>query len=293
MTTSGASWRSRFVADASTSRRMLPSARAAKRALSDDTRVLVGRTLVILGILVAWEIAARRGLVDPFFFSMPSAIVVKLGAELVDRGFYADFWVTAKELVVGYAIGAAGGIALAVVLARWSTAGRILDPILIALNSIPRIALAPLLIVWCGIDLASKIVLAATLVFFITFFNTLAGFRTVEHGHLNVARVQGASEWQLFTKVMLPSASSWIITGLKTSLPFGLTGVIVGEFLVSSSGLGYRLNAYSTGYNTTGSMAMLFVMMALMMALNAGMERIERRLLRWRPRQALVSKAQL
>jgi NitT/TauT family transport system permease protein len=141
-----------------------------------------------------------------------------------------------------------------------------------------------MLIVWFGIDMASKIFLGATLVFFITFFNTIAGIRGVDQALCNVARVQGATEWQIFTKVMLPSATSWIITGLKMSLPFALVGVIIGEFLVSSKGLGYRLNAYSTSYNTVGAISMIIIMMIIMMALTAGLDRIETRLMRWRPR---------
>ncbi len=95
-------------------------------------------------------------------------------------------------------------------------------------------------------------------------------------------------DWQIFTKVTLPSASSWMLTGLKMSLPFALVGVILGEFLVSSHGLGYRLNAYSTGYNTTGALAIVFLMMGLMMLLTGIVNRIEARLLRWRPRQAAL-----
>jgi NitT/TauT family transport system permease protein len=141
-----------------------------------------------------------------------------------------------------------------------------------------------MLIVWFGIDMSSKIFLGATLVFFITFFNTLGGIRSVEKPLCDVARIQGASDWQIFTKVMLPSASSWIITGLKMSLPFALVGVILGEFLVSSQGLGYRLNAYSTAYNTAGALSIITLMMLIMMALTAIVNKIEARVLRWRPR---------
>jgi NitT/TauT family transport system permease protein len=255
------------------------------RGLSHRSKVFVWQVTTIVLVLALWEYASGRW-VDAFFVSKPSAIVVKLWAELFEPSFYNDFWVTSLEMLGGYAIGGFGGVALGVLLARWPVAAQVLDPIFVALNSIPRIALAPLLIIWFGIDMASKIVLSATLVFFLTFFNTLAGMLNVETGLINVARVQGASERQIFLKVMLPAATSWIMTGLRTALPFALIGVIVGEFLAASEGLGYRLNMYSTTYNTTGTMAMLFVMMTLMMALNGAMIRIERKLLRWKPRSA-------
>jgi|APFre7841882724_1041349.scaffolds.fasta_scaffold116389_1 NitT/TauT family transport system permease protein len=257
----------------------------ASGGMSHRTKVFLGQVVTIVAFLALWEYASGRW-VDAFFVSKPSEIAVKLWSELFEPSFYNDLWVTSLEMFGGYAIGGFGGVALGVLLARWPVAAQILDPIFVGLNSIPRIALAPLLIIWFGIDMTSKIVLAATLVFFLTFFNTLAGMLNVESGLINVARVQGATDWQIFTKVMLPAATSWIMTGLRTALPFALIGVIVGEFLAASVGLGFRLNMYSTTYNTTGTMAMLFVMMALMMLLNSAMIRIERKLLRWKPRSA-------
>jgi len=240
--------------------------------------------LFLIGLLIAaWEIGATW-FFDPFFFSKPSLIVVKFVKELFQPGLYHDLWITAVELFFGYAGGALAGILLGGLLANWEYVAKVFDPLLLALNAIPRIAIAPMLIVWFGIGMASKIFLAATLVFFITFFNTHAGVRSVERALLNVARVQGASNWQLFTKVVLPSASSWIITGLKMSLPFALAGVIFGEFLVASEGLGYRLNQYATSYDTTGSIAMILLMMLVMMVLTSFADHVEAWLLRWRPK---------
>lgn len=159
-----------------------------------------------------------------------------------------------------------------------------IDPFLVAINSIPRIALAPLFVIWFGIDLASKVVLAATLVYFLTFFNTLSGIRSADPRLVNIARTMGATQWQIFRKVVLPGAASWIMTGLRTSLPFALIGVIVGEFVAASAGLGFRLNFYATSYNAAGTMAMLVVMMAIMMALNFAMVLIENYLMRWQPK---------
>jgi len=252
--------------------------------------IRLGQVIAIALVLGLWQLASGRWL-DPFYVSRPSDIALRLVRELSGHQFYTDLSITAQEMVLGYAIGALAGIILGVALGRWAFIARLLDPFLVALNSIPRIALAPMLIVWLGIDMASKIFLAATLVFFITFFNTLSGVRGVEPGLCNVARVQGASSWQIFTKVMLPAASSWILTGLKMSLPFALVGVILGEFMVSSQGLGYRLNLYSTSYDTTGAMSMIVIMMVLTMLLTAGFDRIEAWLLRWRPPMAGMNTA--
>ncbi len=241
--------------------------------------IRVGQVIAAAIVLLAWQFSG----IDAFYVSRPADIALQLAKELGRGQFYRDLWITGQEMVYGYGIGAVAGIVLGVALGRWAYVARLLDPFLIALNSVPRIALAPMLIVWLGIDMASKVFLAATLVFFITFFNTLSGVRGVEQGLCNVARVQGATNWQIFTKVMLPAASTWILTGLKMSLPFALVGVILGEFMVSSKGLGYRLNLYSTSYDTTGAITMIVIMMVLTMILTGLFDRLEAYLLRWRP----------
>ena len=255
------------------------------------TSVNVSRILFALFFLGLWEFGAGR-LFDTFFFSAPSLIFAQVARELVDPGFYRDLGVTAAEMGIGFATGAGCGIGLGVLLARWAYVAKVLDPFLLALYSIPRIALAPMLIVWFGIGYSSKVFLGATLVFFITFFNTLSGIRAVDKSLCDIARVMKATEWQVFRKVMLPSASSWILTSVKISLPFALVGVILGEFLVSSEGLGYRLNAYSTNYNITGALAIVFLMMVIMLVLTAATNAVEARVLRWRPKSAAERVAQ-
>ncbi|WP_431835383.1 ABC transporter permease [Enterobacter ludwigii] len=257
----------------------------------DHIKVQGGRFLVAAVFLSIWEICTLT-VIDPFFISSPSRIAVNLGKELTDKGFYYDLYISSVELLVGYVVGAAAGIVTGVLLARWELIARIMDPFLIALNSIPRMALAPLLIIWFGIDMMSKIVLAGMMVFFVTFFNTIGGIRSVDNRLCEVSRVLGCNEWQVFTKVMLPSASSWIITGLKMSLPFALIGVIVGEFMAASAGIGYRLNMFTTTYNITGAMTVILLIMVLMTLLNEIMNRFEEKLLRWRPTTGRVPEPQ-
>lgn len=248
----------------------------------DRMYVYGGRLLLAIVVLGIWEILTHT-VVDPFFVSSPSRIARWIVKEVTDYDFYRDLYVSSFEMLAGFFFGALAGVVAGVLLARWELVAQIVDPFLVALNSIPRMALAPLLIIWFGIDMMSKIVLAGTLVFFVTFFNTIGGIRSVDVRLCNVARVVGASEWQIFSKVMLPSASSWILTGLKMSLPFALIGVIVGEFMASSKGIGYRLNMYTTTYNITGAMTLILIIMVLMTAFNGIMNKIEARALRWRP----------
>ncbi|SDT58147.1 ABC transporter permease [Bradyrhizobium canariense] len=238
------------------------------------TGVRVAQLALVLGIVAIWQVGGGV-LFDPFYLGSPKGIATVLLHDLQDVQFYRDLRITGIEMGLGYCLGAFSGIALGALFARWRFAADVFNPFFVALNSIPRIALAPLLIIWFGIDLSSKIVLSATLVFFLMFFSTLAGIRGVDEAIINVARVMGANRRQIFFKVQLPGALSWIMNGLRLSLPFALIGVIVGEFLAASSGLGYRLNMYSTSYNTNGTFAMLIVMMVAMMALNTLISWIE------------------
>ncbi len=244
-------------------------------------RVTIGQVALIAIVIAVWHFGSGR-LFDPFFVGNPVGVGKILIEDLGDPRFWNDLRVTGVEMTLGYLLGGLSGIALGMLFARWRIAADIFDPFFTGLNSLPRIALAPLLVIWFGIDMASKVVLAATLVFFLTFFTTLSGIRNVDPALVDVARLVGASERQIFRYVMLPGAAAWVINGLKMSLPYALIGVIVGEFLIASSGLGYRLNFYSTSYNTNGTFAMLLVMMALMMGLNALMGLLERYALRWR-----------
>ena len=244
-------------------------------------RVTIGQFTLVVVVIAAWHFGSGT-LFDPFFVGDPIGVAKALFGDLRDPRFWNDLRVTGTEMTLGYLLGGVSGIACGILFARWRLAADIFDPFFTGLNSLPRIALAPLLVIWFGIDMASKVVLAATLVFFLTFFTTLSGIRNVDGALVDVARLVGASERQIFRYVMLPGAAAWVINGLKMSLPYALIGVIVGEFLIASSGLGYRLNFYSTSYNTNGTFAMLLVMMALMMGLNALMGLVERHILRWR-----------
>jgi NitT/TauT family transport system permease protein len=243
--------------------------------------VIIGQLTLVLAVLALWQFGSGR-LFDPFFVGSPGGVANVLIKDLFDSHFYADLAVTGLEMAWGYALGVVLGVGFAVIFARWRLMADVFDPFFSGLNSLPRIALAPLLVIWFGIDMASKAVLAATLVFFLMFFTTLSGIRNVDPALIDLARLVGATKRQIFRFIILPGAAAWVINGLKVSLPYALIGVIVGEFIISSSGLGYRLNAYSTSYNTNGTFAMLLVMMALMMALNALVSIVERRLLRWR-----------
>jgi NitT/TauT family transport system permease protein len=246
-------------------------------------RVAVARILLVTLIFGFWEFASGR-LFSAFWVSKPSLIAAYIWKWMVAGDFFYQMSFTFGAMMAGFAAGTILGLAAGVVLSRTQFAADVLDPFLIAINGIPRVALAPLFVVWFGIDMLPKIVLVFTLVFFVIFYNTYAGIKSVERRYTDLAFVMGANERDLFAKVILPAAMPHIFLGIKLSIPYALIGAIIGEFVASSAGLGWKIQMETSLYNTTGTMAGLIVMMLIVVAMNSLLAVAERRLLRWQPK---------
>ena len=253
------------------------------RWLSEGPGLLLAQVLVGVVLLGCWELASGN-LIDTFFVSKPSLIAGELWRQASTGVLWGDLWVTiVQETLTGYAIGAGLGIVAGFLLAQAPTIARILNPYVMAVYGVPRIALAPLFIVWFGIGLASKIWLAGMMAFFLSFFNTYTGVGGVEPGLKNVARVMGASPLEVTTKVVLPAASPWIIAGLRISIPYALVAAVVGEMVMSTAGIGYRIILATQTFNITGTMAGVVVLMLIVMLANVLLDKAEAHLMRWRP----------
>lgn len=259
--------------------------RARAAARRERWRVLGWQVGLLTALLVAWSLASGR-LVDRLFLSDPVSIARAFGS-LVARGtLWFHLWFTLTETLAGYVAGAALGLlgALAVSLTR---AGEpILRPFVLLAWATPKIALAPLVIIWFGIGILPKVVLAATFVFFVVFLSTLAGLATVSPDLVAVVRVMGASRATVFRKVAVPSAMPFIVTALRVTIPAALIGAIIGEFISSNRGIGYLINAASSRYNTAEVFAGILSLLVLVLGMNAGVTALERAWLRWAPREA-------
>lgn len=240
---------------------------------------------VLVGVLLlgGWELASGR-LIDTFFVSKPSLVAGELWHQATSGTLWKDLWVTVvRETLTGYAIGATLGIVFGFLLAQSPSAARVLNPYVLAIYGVPRIALAPLFIVWFGIGVTSKIWLAGMMAFFLCFFNTYTGVGGVDQGLKNVARVMGASPLEVTTKVVLPAASPWIIAGLRVSIPYALVAAVVGEIVMSTEGIGYRIILATQRFDITGTMTGVVVLMLIVMLANVVLDKAEARLMRWRP----------
>ena len=240
----------------------------------------VARLALMLALLAVWQVAA--GYVGEFWISKPTAIATRL-VEWIGSGYLlTHLSITLQETALGFILGATSGIAAGFLLGTSPFLGKLTDPFVTAIYSLPKVALAPLFVLWFGIGIEMKVVLAATIVFFLVFYNTYAGVRDVERELLDVLKVMGAKRWHLLLKVVLPGSLHWIYVGLKLSVPYALIGAVVGELVASSRGLGYLLQ-YSAGqFDTTGLMATLFILMVLAMIMNEVLNRTEAVLLRWK-----------
>ena len=252
----------------------------ATRRRRDATRVLAMQSALFVLFLVVWW-AASGSLVDRLFLSDPIAVAHALFQIAMDGTLWWHLQWTLIEMTLGYALGVIVGLGLALVVTAIPWGAQIVRPLMLGLFAIPKVALAPLVIVWFGIYLLPKVVLAASLVLFIVYFNTVAGIAAVSVTMHEAVRVMGASRLALLTKLVLPSAAPYILTAMRITVPGALIGAIIGEFLSSDRGIGFLIAAASSRYDTARVFAGIFSLLVFVLLLNAMITRVERHLTRW------------
>jgi NitT/TauT family transport system permease protein len=239
------------------------------------------RALFLAAILALWQGAVAIGLVNAAFVSTPVGVVKSLWQLFRDGEVLPDLGTTVLEIAIAFVLSAVLGIASAVVLDRNDWLNRILSPFLTAFNSMPRIALGPLFILWFGIGIASKIVLAFSLGYFIMLLSTLGGLKNVDRDLLLMSRLFGASELRLFRHVRLPWALPGIFAGLKLTLIYCSAGAVIGEMIAAKSGLGVLLQSFSGRFDIAGVLALILIVALLVMVLTSLMDLAERHFLEW------------
>jgi NitT/TauT family transport system permease protein len=265
--------------------------------VSERARVLAWRLVILVSLVGSWEwltaikaVSKTPGLywLDPFFVSRPSAIVRRfayLASDQVRLSIWAMALSTVQSTLWGFLVGVSTGFAAGLALGRNDRLARIFEPYIIAFNSLPRIALVPLITMIFGFGLLAKVVLAWTIVFFIVFFNTFQGARSVDPDLIHSARFLGANDRQIMSTVIVPSALAWTFASLTPSISFALIGVVVGEFLggESGGGLGYLIIQSLGTLNAADMMVALLTLGVIGIVMALGIKQVEARLLRWRP----------
>jgi NitT/TauT family transport system permease protein len=273
-----------------------------RRSLS----TLAWQVLICIAVLSIWQWGwLVPDLLDPYFISRPSEIfeqflklsclTSKLGA--FNGWFNGDFakciartennlWVatavTLQNTFFGFITGVTSGFAAGLILGRSDRLSAIFQPFITAVNSIPRIALAPIIVLAFGIGDTSKVVTSWIVVVFLVFFNTFEGARSIDEGFVNAARLLGASEWQITRTVVIPSTMAWVFASLSPAISFALIGVIVGEFIGAEKGIGRLIIESEARGEASGMMVAVTILMLVGVVLSSGIRRLQAYLLRWR-----------
>ena len=268
-----------------------------KRLQPSTKNLRAWQLAVLVAVFVRWHLLTTPGLVPPFLFADDRQAAFFFGEPLkifgriwdwfvVHADIYRHLWITLLETVLAFGIGTALGLACGLWLALSPLAAAIFDPYIKALNSMPRVILAPIFAVWFGLGVASKVALGVTLVFFIVFFNVYQGVKEVSPVVLANARMLGASQRQLLRQVYLPSATSWVFSSLHTSVGLAFVGAVVGEYLGSSRGVGYLILQAEGSFDINTVMAGILVLTVFALMLDAIVGKLEKRLMKWQPREA-------
>jgi len=264
-------------------------ARATRRLLVNVLRIAFA--VIVLGF---WEMGTtidanhREGLwIDPFFYGRPSGIATQLWIWITNGTAQGPLWLqvatTLEEAFLGFLIGVGLGVVFGVALGRVRLLSDVFAPYIKALNAMPRVVLGSIFIITIGYNIWSKVALAVVLVFFVVFFNAFQGVREVDRVLIANARILGASERQLSTHVIFPSALSWILASLHTSFGFALVGAVVGEYLGAIHGIGLVISTAQATFNPNGVFAAMFILAVVALTAEVVLTWLENRLIRWRP----------
>lgn len=245
-------------------------------------RMVTFQILLGVAILLFWQIGAKAGFLDPFFFSDPVSVAEKIGGWFSSGSIYPHLIATGQATLVSFFLGAALGLLFGTLLGRVHFLERLFDPYIKMFNAMPRLLLAPIFLLWFGLGIGSKIALGVTLVFFLVFFNTLEAMKGVSQPLVDNSRMLGAGQWQLLTTVYLPSALGLIFSSLHSSIGFAIIGVVTGEYMGAFAGIGYVIAQAQGTFDTTGVFAGMITLMAFVLVIEFFIGKAERRLLAWR-----------
>lgn len=238
--------------------------------------------IAVAAFLVFWEASVDLGWVKPLFTSSPSRILTTFLAMAADGSIWNDLWVSFVEFALGYSLSIVVGVPLGIAMGWYRRLDAVLDPFVSALYATPRIALLPLIVIWFGVDMPSKVAIIFLSSVFPILVNTITGVRTIDRDFIKVARSFGASDAQLFLTVALPSSVPLLLTGLRLGLGHALIGIVVGEMYGASAGIGYMMSVAGAMFQTDRVMVGIIIVAGAGMALTQALRMIEKRFESWR-----------
>ena len=243
------------------------------------------RALLLVASLAVWEGAVRALKVPAFILPAPSQVGAALYRGAVSGIYLQHLWITLAETLLGFLLGSAVALLVGTAVAASPRTEYFLYPYIVMFQSMPKVALAPLVVVWFGLGLASKVVSAALIAFFPLLVNTIVGLRSADEDRVDLMRSLAATELQIFRMLRLPSALPFIMAGLEVAMVFALVGAIVAEFVGAEAGLGMLIQSRNFSMDVAGEFAILFILAVMGLLLNAALVSVRRRVLFWDPSQ--------
>ncbi|MEV0729926.1 ABC transporter permease [Polymorphospora sp. NPDC050346] len=254
--------------------------RVKRNARRRSRLILLIQVVIVATGLTLWEVLSRAFGWE-FWVSSPSAVWEQLTTWARTDELWSGLQATLLVTVLGFVPGALIGALTGFLFGWFRTLGRICEPFVLALYTLPKIALAPLFVLWFGIDLLPKVVLAAVLVFFLVFFTTFQGAKSVDRSLLEMGYLMGGGKLAVFRKIVIPTSAVWVFSGFKISLPYALIGAVVGEFIAATEGIGFMIKNATNEFNTAGVFAGLVILMVVATALTQALRLAEHKLLHW------------
>jgi NitT/TauT family transport system permease protein len=244
-------------------------------------RTIMDRLIVFAIILAAWQVGSL--VVGPYWLSSPGAVAARFCAQLWSGELIRQGGYTIEESLIGTVVGGVPAVLLPFLLRRHPVLVAILDPFMVGGYGAPKLAFAPLFILWFGIGIESKIALVASVVFFIVYFNTLSGVRALDPRLVQMAQIAGAGERHVARHIVFPAAVPHILAGFRIAVPYAIGGAIIAELISSNRGLGYLVQTGAMNFDTTSVFSAILAATLIVHAANWLLNAAERALLRWRP----------
>ena len=251
---------------------------AARMRERPEIPLAIALFVVIVG---GWELIVRVADIPPIIVPAPSSVLLSLIDSLQSPRFLVDLWITFFETMAGFALGAASGLILGALIGQFPLLERTLYPYVVAFQTIPKVAIAPIIVIWFGYGVSSKIVITATIAFFPVLANTIVGLRATPADQLELLLAYTADRWQVFWKVKVYQALPYIFVGLDVAIVLSIIGAIVGEFVGSQAGLGYLIMQRNFSMDMAGTFSILVVLSAMGMVLHAAVQFVQRRVVYW------------
>jgi len=248
----------------------------------------VGSLLLLVALLAFWEFGTRFFHVPKFLLPPVSDVVVAMARGLnaspfAKDGLWLHTFVTLGEIVLGFTLGSAIGLALAIVISEFETLDDLLRPYVAALQSLPKVAVAPIIVMWMGFGIGSKVAIVCLITFFPVLVTSIAGFKAIDLDRIDLLRSLSATRWQIFSKAKFPSALPYIFAGLDMAAAFSVVGAVVGEFVGAQAGLGVMILQMDGQLDTAGSFAVFVILSLLGIAMTSLLRLVRRHVLSWMP----------